>query len=459
MKLNSALFEPSTSALDFAPEILAIQGRPPSPLPRFVLYTLLVLFLILLIWSLIGKLDIVATAQGKLVPQTYVKIVQPADAGIVKEILVTEGDRVRAGQVLLRLDTTISAADTAIIAKEVELRMLQLRRIDAEMSGKSMILAAGDSVDRFREVEAQALARRRSYQDAVRTEEAILAQAEEELEGAQAQVVKLEKLLPIFSEEENSLAKLAEQGLVPKFQFYEKQRERIETEQNLASQRRTATSLKSRIAESRGRIAHVTSDYRQQLLTERIEAQVTLEKSQQELGKQVHRGSLSELRAPQDGIIKDVATYTVGAVVSAGTVLMSLVPVDEELIAEVMIKNEDVGFVHEGQSVKIKLATFPFQKYGMIEGTVKRISADAADMQPRQPRQGEDQSSEDGSAMISPYKAIVQLHQQKLMNRGNEWRLAPGMQVVAEMREGERTVMEYLLSPVRKSLHDAARER
>src|SRR5687768_13084729 len=98
--------EPDTTALDFAPEILAVQERPPAPLPRVVLYTLLVLFAFLMIWSLIGKLDIVSTAQGKLVPQSYVKIVQPAEAGVVEEILVREGDRVRAGQVLLRLDTT-----------------------------------------------------------------------------------------------------------------------------------------------------------------------------------------------------------------------------------------------------------------------------------------------------------------------------------------------------------------
>lgn len=456
MKLDLALFEPRTSALDFAPQILAIQDRPPSPLPRAVLYTLLVLFTILIAWSFVGKLDIVATAQGKLVPQTYVKIVQPADAGIIKEILVQEDDRVVAGQVLLRLDTTVSAADTAIVAKEVALRTLQLRRIDAEMSGKKMTLNAGESVERFREVEAQAQGRGRSYQDALHTEEAVLAQAEQDLEGAMAQVIKLEKLLPIFSDEEKSLAALSAQGLVPKFQYSEKQRERIETEQNLASQRRTVTSLQSRIAESRGRIAHITSDYRQQLLTERVEMQGALERAQQELSKQEHRGELSELRAPQSGIIQDLATYTVGAVVSAGTVLMSLVPVDETLVAEVFIRNDDVGFVHEGQTVKVKLATFPFQKYGMMDGVVKRISADAAGADQDGTRQG---VAEDSQALLSPYKAIVHLKKQRLSNQEFDWPLSPGMQVVAEIHEGERTVIEYLLSPVQKVLREAATER
>lgn len=453
MKLT--IFEPRTSALDFAPAMLTIQERPPSPMPRAVLWTLLVLLSILLLWSLIGKLDIVATAQGKLVPQTYVKIVQPADAGIVREILVKEGDRVHADQVLLRLDTTVSEADTTIVAGEVELRSLQLRRIDAEIFGRKLVRLPTDSDALFRQVEAQAEARRRAYRDTLRMEEAVLEQAKEELEGAQAQLVKLEKLLPIFREEEESLSRLASQGLLPKFQSAEKQRERIETEQNLFSQRRTVASLQSRIAESSGRIARVTSDYRQQLLTERVEQQSMLQKAQQELAKQQYRGRLSELRAPQDGVIKDVATYTVGAVVNAGTVLMSLVPVDEALIAEVMVRNEDVGFVREGQHVKVKFAAYPFQDYGMIDGTVRRISADASEPVP----QGNQDDSEGSDTPISPYKALVELQEQRLRNRGIDLTLAPGMQVVAEIRKGQRTVMQYLLSPVEKTVSEAARER
>lgn len=448
--------EPGTAALDFAPEILAVQERPPAPLPRVVLYILLFLLALLLVWSFIGKLDIVATAQGKLVPSTYVKIVQPADSGIVKEILVREGDHVRAGQLLLRLDTTLSQADRNIVAKEVQFRQLQLRRIDAELTGTAMSPRAGDADSGlYAEVQTQARARSRSYQDALATERSLLGQAQQDLQAAQAQVVKLEQLLPIHRQEEESLARLASEGLVPKFQSTERQRERIETEQNLASQRRTVASLNSKVAESHGRIARVTSEYRQQLLTEKVEAQAALDKALQELAKQQHRTELSELRAPQDGVIKDVATSTVGAVVSAGTVIMSLVPVEEDLIAEVMIDNQDVGFVREGQSVKIKLAAFPFQKYGMLEGTVMRIAADAVD--PReQPSVAQDPEE---TANVSPYKALIKLDSQTLVAQQSHWPLAPGMQVVAEIRQGTRTVMEYLLSPVQKTLDEAGRER
>jgi len=195
--------------------------------------------------------------------------------------------------------------------------------------------------------------------------------------AAKAQVVKLEKLLPIIRGEEEGLGPLAQQGVIPKFQYSEKQRSRIDTEQNLASQRRT--------------------------------------------------------------------------VVNAGTVLMSLVPVDEELVAEVCLRNKDVGFVQEGQSVKIKLATFPFQKYGMVEGTVMRISADAAD-----PQKQNDGSQAPEQSTLSAGKAIVALKQQSLTRGDFSRPLAPGMQIVAEIRQGERTVLGYLLSPVQKSFKEAA---
>jgi HlyD family secretion protein len=136
---------------------------------------------------------------------------------------------------------------------------------------------------------------------------------------------------------------------------------------------------------------------------------------------------------------------------------MSLVPVDEELVAEVMVANEDVGFVREGQTVKVKLAAFPFQKYGMLDGTVMRIAADAAPTAEEET----DTSAEGGDerSRVSPYKAVIKLDSQQLVAGDSQWPLVPGMHVAAEIKQGTRTVLEYLLSPISKSLHEAARER
>ena len=182
-----------------------------------------------------------------------------------------------------------------------------------------------------------------------------------------------------------------------------------------------------------------------------------LEKASQELAKQEHRHGYLELRAPQEGIVKDLATHTIGTVASPGTILMTLVPKDENLRAEVWVKNDDIGFVRETQPVKIKLAAFTFQKYGMVEGVVSHVSADAAE-------QGATAATSAPAAPKPPaealaYRTLVNLKSQVLEADGEKYRLAPGMQVSAEIHLGTRTVLEYLLSPVQKAFHEAARER
>ena len=169
-----------------------------------------------------------------------------------------------------------------------------------------------------------------------------------------------------------------------------------------------------------------------------------------------------ELKAPQAGIVKDVATHTIGSVVSPGTILLTLVPIDEPLQAEVTINNDDVGFVHEGKSVKVKLAAYPFQKYGMVDGTVTHVSADATDGQ-GQGKQNQanpgNNGNDNANSNTAGYKAIVTLNKQTLIASGKTFNLTPGMQVAAEISQGKRTIMEYLLSPVQGVFMEAARER
>ena len=171
-------------AWDFSPAILQAQHAPPSPLPRLVLYTLLVLCAVLLLWAAFGRLDIVAVAQGKLVPETFLKVVQPSDSGVIKEILVKEGDEVAAGQVLMRMDTSVSTSDRKVLDNDFQLRALQLRRIDAELKGVPLIRKTGDNAALFAQVEAQYRSHRLAYEDALDTERAALAKARHDLKSS-----------------------------------------------------------------------------------------------------------------------------------------------------------------------------------------------------------------------------------------------------------------------------------
>jgi hemolysin D len=296
-------------ALDFAPDILAIQARPPSPLPRAMLYILLTLSTFLLAWATIGRVDVVAVAQGKLIPQSYVKIVQPADGGIVKEILVKEGDTVQAGQVLMRMDREVSQADTQIVAAEVNQRSLQLRRIDAELSGIPLTMRKGDDPQSFKTVEAQYRAHRQAYEDSLAQERALLAKAREDYAAALQIREKLRRVLPAYQEQEAAWDKLHREGFAGRLLALERQRQRIEAEGDFKAQEETLSGLHAGIEQSQTRLAQITSNYRQQLHNERVEVQGQLDKAKQELAKQEHKQALLELKAPQAGIIKEVATH------------------------------------------------------------------------------------------------------------------------------------------------------
>lgn len=442
--------------LDFSPPLLRLQDAPPNPLGRKVLWLLLSLLAALLLWATFGRLDIVAVAEGKLIPESYVKIVQPAESGIVKDILVREGQAVKAGQILMRMDTLISEADTQSIGAEHQRKRLALRRIQAELSGAPFKTEANDPPGLAQEINAQYRANRTAFEDALAEERSRLIKARQELAAAEQVKRKLEETLPHYREQDKAYEKLVKDGFAGSLMGSDKKRERVEKEQELQTQAFVIESGKASILQSEKKLAQIDSDYRRQLHAERNDIQGQFDKLTQEVTKQAHKQELLELKAPQDGIVKDLATHTTGTVVQPGTVLLTLVPQDEILRAEVWVSNEDIGFVRQGQPVKLKFAAFPFQKYGMVEGTVEHVSADAADN-----NTGNGNTQTDPARRSQPlvYKALVALQRMNLEMDGERFGLSAGMQTNAEIRLGDRTVLEYLLSPVRKAWHEAGRER
>jgi hemolysin D len=447
-------------ALEFAPGLLAIQESPPAPLPRAVMYTVTVLTVLLLLWATIGKLDIVASAEGRLVPRTYIKIVQPADAGIVQEILVREGESVRAGQVLLRMDRKEAQADSESLAMTVALKSLQLRRIAAELDATALRIQPEDPPELFQQVQAQYLDHRHAYENALGQTRDALHRVQEDYQSGIETLEKLRKLNPSLKAQAQSYEDLGKDGYAAQVLVSEKQRSYLENDQDLHSQESKVASLEAAVAEAREQILQTTSKFRSDLQNERVQAEGEYRKLQQDFIKQVHKADLLELRAPQAGIVKDLSTHTVGTVVSAGTVLLSLVPEREALVAEITIRNEDVGFVHAQQPVQVKLAAYPFQKYGMLQGKVIQVWPDATENDARS--QGHDPGARtDRTEETHPngYRALVDLDTQSLKRGALDFKLIAGMQVIAEIDEGRRTLLQYLLSPVQKTLQESARER
>ena len=436
----------------FAPEILKLQRQAASPLPRAVLHTLLLLVGFVLAWTSLGRMDIVAVAQGRIVPQGFLKIVQPSEQGIVREILVKEGDQVAPGQVLIRMDTLVSAADRNIVINELALKELQLRRIDAELTGKPLELRPTDSKELFMQIAAQHRARREAHQDSLEGEKALLLKAQQDLRVALEIEGKLRKTVPLYEAQARGWERLANEGFAGKLMAMDRQRLYIESEQDLRAQGHNVESLRATIEQSQKRIAQISSSYRQQLQSERIETAAQVHRLRQELDKHEHRLGLLELKAPQSGIVKDVATRTPGTVVAPGTILLTLVPQDEPLIAEVWVSNADAGFIRPSQKARLKLSAYPFQKYGMLDGTVTHVSADAQE-------RSDGPNAAVKSFQEAAYRALIALGGSQLPHGDGQLKIVPGMAVSAEISLGTRTVLEYLLSPIQKVAAEAGRER
>jgi HlyD family secretion protein len=306
-------------------------------------------------------------------------------------------------------------------------------------------------------VDRQHQANRRRFLDEAAQEESALRRSTRELGAARELLTKLERTLPSYQRSAQAFEELAAKRLVGQLQADEKTREALEKSQDLEAQRATVQSLEAAVAQSERRIDSLRSTYESDLHASRIDAMSKITQLEQTTAKLRLRREYLELRAPQDGTVKELATTTVGAVVEPGTVLLSLVPAREPLVAEVEVGNEDIGFVREGQKVRLKLATYPFQKYGMLEGTVRNVSADSRTSSQR----SIDASGAASEQRDSPltFKAIVELSSQELSSHRAILPLAAGMQLNAEIVEGRRTVLEYLLSPIRTVADEAGRER
>jgi len=436
----------------FSPRLLQVQGTPPHPLAGVMVYLLLAFFGGVLGWAAWGNLDIVAVAEGKLVPASYVKIVQPAEAGVVKEILVREGERVAAGRVLIRMDPAFNEADRQALLAEYHAKRLAVRRIDAQLEGRPILRDSDDPAALFGQVAAEYAAHVNAYESALAQERGAVQRARHDLAAAQEIMAKLVKTLPLYAEQARAFDQLARDGYMGRLMATEKQREHIEKEQELRAQAAVIEAARATIAQSEQRLRQITADYRRQLQTERVEMTTRVEKITQDLAKQMRRHELLELKAPQDAVVKELATHTAGTVTAPGTVLATLVPADDALKAEVWVRNDDVGFIRTDQPVRLKLATFPFQKYGTAAGRLADISADATD--------GATAAGKTSPGMgLLHYRALVSLDMPYLEGNGGRHRLHAGMKVTAEIHIGTRTVLEYAISPVTRAFHEAARER
>jgi HlyD family secretion protein len=283
-KIRSGLFEVAT--------------RDASPPARMTLWAVCTLFVLILLWALIARIDIVSVAQGRLVPETYVKIVQPTAAGIIREILVDDGDRVEKDQVLIRLDATDANADSAANSQQLQLERLQLRRLEAEMNDVPLVLQPGDDAALYARVEAQYRTHRRTVEDAVGQAAAARDRANRELAAGVEELTKLKKTAPLMRKSAEAYRNLADQNLVGKLEADDRERLATEREQDVHAQLAKVESLRAALVEAERSLAQVTSKTRSDLQAALVESAAKVAQLEQADVKLGFRGRNLELRAP-----------------------------------------------------------------------------------------------------------------------------------------------------------------
>ncbi len=445
--------QPDTSR-DYHPALVRLQHNPPHPAGRRILWGLALLLGFVLAWGFWGQLDIVSVAEGRLIPTDRLKIIQPAEAGVIEAIRVREGDKVKAGQELIRLLGTETEADTQNLVGERTRLRAELERLEAQLANKPFDLSPDIPSHIASQNRARDTADRNALESDLAEEQARLNRAEKELAAAIQHKAALEATLPYYRRREQALTELLKKGGATQLQIDEEQRERIEKEHELKTQDHSIAAVRASIELSEKKINGIHARHIQRLNERQQEVSARLEQLELQIHKQQHRESRLSLRAPADGIVKQLATHTVGTVVQPGTILASLVPTDSALQAEVWLPNQDIGFIYEGQEVKLKFAAYPFQKYGLLSGTLTHLSPDA--------QSGEEARDAGASGMIQTalrYRGLVEIGKEPPEWDRIDHSLHPGMRVTAEIHLGTRSVAEYLLSPISQAWGKAGRER
>jgi len=434
---------------EFLPAALALRETPVHPAPRITMGLIMLFALLALSWALFGQIDIVASAQGKLIPDDRTKLIQPLETAAVRAIHVQDGQRVAAGDLLIELDATVAQADSTRLAADLEAAKLEAARARALLAA----LDAGHKpeLERLADVEPTRLAdaqrlldgqywELRAKMDQMDTE---IVRREAELRTTRELVAKLAQTVPIARQRAKDYQDLLAKNFISRHGFLEKEQERIEQEGDLAAQQAKQEELRAALMEGKTQRAALVAEARRIALDTLTQAEQKAATLSLELLKAEHRDQYMRLVAPVGGTVQQLAVHTVGGVVMPAQPLLVIVPTDNSLEVEAFVENKDIGFVHAGQEAEVKVETFPFTKYGTIRAEVIHVSNDAIQDEKR--------------GLV--YAARVRLSHTHLNVDGKQVSLSPGMAVTAEIKTGRRRVIEYFLSPLLQYGDESLKER
>ncbi len=456
VELNKSNHGISREKLEFLPAALEIQASPPPKWSRSLLWTIILLLIAALSWASWAEIDIIATAVGKIVPTGQVKIIQPLETGVVKTIFVKEGQHVKAGEKLVALDGTSNQADADRLKNEwqgyhddLTRRKSFLAKLDWVEKNTQIGTHDEKNIDAVFKLDLDERMQPlfesswQEYQSKLNSYKSEVIKLQADKKSRQIDVGRLKKTLPLIIERERSYNTLLEISAVSRNQYLELKQLRIDQEESLSLQKANVEQINASIVTAQQNLNAFVAETRRTLLQEVNQLTRQIESTHQELSKAIRLTQLRILTAPVDGIVEQLIVNTIGGVVTPAQELLHIVPANQVLEIDASLPNKDIGFVRTGQIAEIKIDSFPFTKYGVIDGEIIDISADAIE--------------DEKLGLLFPLKASMKVEQ---INVDGKWvKLKPGMSVTVEIKTGTRRLMEFLLAPLIRGVSEGARER
>ncbi|EJL76625.1 HlyD family type I secretion periplasmic adaptor subunit [Variovorax sp. 2RAF20] len=411
---------------EFLPAALALQERPVSSTARWTARVLMTLVAAVLAWSILGKIDIVVNATGKVIASGRTKSIASVDVASVHALHVVEGQFVKAGEPLLELDTSATDAERDKASGDAVVATLQAARSRALIRGVDTL-----SVPQLPALDHVPPEQRRAEQSHL---EGQYKDFRTKLDRIDGDIHRFGQALALAAQQASDYKELSRNHDVSEHAYLDKERARVELQGQLADARNQRSAL----------IAQTKKDALD-ALTEggRIESG-----ARQDAVRADSHSKLLKLTAPVDGTVQQLTVHTVGGVVPAAQPLMLIVPQQDSVEVEAFLENKDIGFVREGQDAQVKVDAFDYTKYGTLSGKVTHVSHDAI----------EDEKQQDEKKRLI-YSAKVLLGASTLEVDGKPATLSPGMSVNVEVKTGTRRVIEYVLSPLLQEVHESLRER
>lgn len=430
----------------FSSEAIALQTRPPALAARMVSAGLCLFAVLAAGYACLAPMDIVVSTQGHVISPGKSKVLQPLEAGVVRAIAVRDGQKVKAGEVLVELDPTTTAADRDRLQRDLWEADADVARLAATLGGRAaLVLSTGTPAEIKANQQAMLATRLAEQRARMATLQADAERREADRDAIAANLAQLRLSLPLVKKKHAMREELARTGHIADTGLIETRLELISMEKEVAVQGNRLREADASVQAARLQGLQSDAEFRARASTELLDASKRRDAARQELIKANQRRDLQVLRSPIDGVVQQLAVTTLGGVVTPAQPLLTVVPESAVLEVDAQVMNRDVGQLKPGQRVINKIETFDFTRYGYIEGKVLWVGTDVIN----DPRQG------------PIYPVRIQLDATRTPNvvNGSPGIVTAGMNVTAEIRTGERRLIEYFLAPLLRYRQEALRER